>query len=81
MIKNLPANVGDAGLIPGLGSSHEGGKGTHSSILPGKCYEQRSLVGCSPWGYTTERLTHTHTRRKARIAEENSNIVLYVMML
>ena len=37
VIKNLPANAGDArdsGLIPGLGRSHG----------------QRSLVGYSPWG-------------------------------
>ena len=24
---------------------------THSCILPGKSYEQRSLVGYSPWGH------------------------------
>ena len=32
--------------------------------LPGKSHRQRSLVGCSPWGYkesgTTERLTLTY---------------------
>ena len=27
MVKNLPANAGDAGLIPGLGRSPEGGNG------------------------------------------------------
>ena len=27
MIKNLPANVGDAGLIPGSGRSPRGGNG------------------------------------------------------
>ena len=26
MVKNLPANIGDMGLIPGSGRSHEGGK-------------------------------------------------------
>ena len=33
-------------------------------FLPGKVHGQRSLAGCSPWGYqepdTTEWLTHTH---------------------
>ena len=37
---------------------------THSSILAGECYGQRSLAGYRPWGHkesdTTERLTHTH---------------------
>ena len=33
MVKNLPANVGDPGLIPGLGRSPEKGLATHSSIL------------------------------------------------
>ena len=27
VVKNLPANVGDVGSIPGLGGSPEGGKG------------------------------------------------------
>ena len=27
MVKNLPANAGDKGLIPGLGRSPEGGNG------------------------------------------------------
>ena len=33
MIKNLPANAGDAGLILGLGRSPEEEMATHSSIL------------------------------------------------
>ena len=36
MVKNPPANAGDArdtGLIPGSGRSPGGGNGTHSSIL------------------------------------------------
>ena len=28
----------------------EEGMATHSSILPGKSHEQRSLTGYSPWG-------------------------------
>ena len=31
--KESACNAGDLGLIPGLGSSPEEGKGTHSSIL------------------------------------------------
>ena len=33
MVKNLPANAGDTGLIPGRGRSPGEGKATHSSIL------------------------------------------------
>jgi len=33
MVKNLPANAGDAGSIPGLGRSLRKGMATHSSIL------------------------------------------------
>ena len=51
MVKNLPANSGDAGdvgLIPRLGRSPEVGNGNplQYSCLE-KCHEQRSLVGCS----------------------------------
>ena len=33
VIKNLPSNAGDMGLIPGLGRSIEEAMATHSSIL------------------------------------------------
>ena len=33
MVKNLPANAGDAGSIPGLGRSLQKEMATHSSIL------------------------------------------------
>ena len=36
MVKNLPANSGDAGSIPGLGRSPGEGMATHYSILAGK---------------------------------------------
>ena len=60
--KNLPANAGDLGLIPGLGVSRGGG---HGNPLQYSCLEnphgQRSLVGYSPRGCkesdTTERLS------------------------
>ena len=60
--KNLPANAGDLGLIPGLGVSRGGG---HGNPLQYSCLEnphgQRSLVGYSPRGCkesdTTEQLS------------------------
>ena len=33
VVKKLPTNAGDMGLIPGLGRSPREGNGTHSSIL------------------------------------------------
>ena len=45
MVKNLPANAGDTGLIPGLGRSLEEEMATHSST--GESHGQRSLVGYS----------------------------------
>ena len=71
VIKNSPANVGDArdmGLIPGLGRFPWSRKWQPTSVfLPGKSHRQRSY---SPWGHkksdTTQRMrvhahTHTHT--------------------
>ena len=50
MVKNLPANVGDPGSIPGLGGPLEKGMATHSSTLAWKSHGQRSLEGHSLWG-------------------------------
>ena len=66
--KESACNVGDLGLIPGLGRSPGGG---HGNPLQYSCLEkphgQKGLVGCSPWGCkeldTTEQLSaraHTH---------------------
>ena len=56
VVKNMPANAGDMGSIPGLGPWV--GKIPWSRkwlptpvFLPGKSYGQRSLAGCSPWGH------------------------------
>ena len=51
--KNLPANAGDPGLIPGSGRSSVEG---HDNPLQYSCLEnpishgQRSLADYSPWG-------------------------------
>ena len=60
MVKNLPANAGDAGdlgSIPGSGSSpgERSGNPLQSSCL-GKSHRQRSLAGYSPWGH--KRIRH-----------------------
>ena len=50
--KESACNVGDLGLIPGLGRSPGGG---HGNPLQYSCLEnplgQRSLMGYSPWGH------------------------------
>ena len=61
VVKNLPANAGDAGSIPGSGRSPAEGNGNSSVLaweipctlvfLPGKYYVQMTLVGYSPWNH------------------------------
>ena len=68
MVKNLPANAGDArdmGLIPGLGRFPGGG---HDNPLQYSClenpYGQRSLAGYSPW--SSKELVMTEQLRTAQ---------------
>ena len=55
VVKNLPANAGDArdsGSIPGLGRSPWRRKWQPTPVfLPGESHGQGSLVGYSPWGH------------------------------
>ena len=52
VVKNLPANAGDPGSVPGWGKSPGGGNGNpHQYSCLGKSYGQRSLAGYSPWGW------------------------------
>ena len=74
MVKNLPANVGDArevGPIPVSGRSLGIGNWQPTPvILPVKFHGQRSLVGCSPWGrkeLDTTGHARTHLRSKTRL--------------
>ena len=69
MVKNLLANAGDKGSIPGLGRSPGGGKGNGSTILAGRFHGQRSLVGYSLRGrkeLDTPEHMHTHTQLKSK---------------
>ena len=50
MVKNPPANSGDAGSIPGSRISPGEGKGT-PVFLPEKSCGQRSLVGYCLWSH------------------------------
>ena len=51
VVKNLPAQAGDAGLIPGSGMCPGIGNGNplQYSCL-GNLMDKRSMVGYSPWG-------------------------------
>ena len=67
MVKNLPANAGDGGSIPGSGRSPGGGRGNSLQLFLSKESQgQRSLVGYSPWGCRvghnqgTSMHTHSH---------------------
>ena len=48
VVKNLPANAGDTGLMPGLERSLEEEIATHSDIPAWKSHGQKSVVGYSP---------------------------------
>ena len=55
VVKNPLANVGDMGLILGLGRSPGAGNGNtlqHSCL--GKPMGQRSLAGYIPWGWESQ---------------------------
>ena len=52
MVKNLPANAGDLGSIPGSGRSPGEGNGNPVQVvLPGKSHGQRSLAATVHGGH------------------------------
>ena len=67
VVKNLPDNVGDAGLIQSLGQENplEKEMATHSSILAGKSHGQSSLAGHSPGG--CKRVRHDWATKQQRL--------------
>ena len=82
-VKNLPANAGDAGSIPGLGRSPGEGNG---NPLQYYCLENpmdRGAVGYSPWGRkesdTTERL-HFHILLSVFIIQYISSLT-YLLLI
>ena len=55
VVKNLPANAGDAGSIPGLGRFPWRRKWQAIPVfLPWTSRRQRSLVGYSLWGHKSQ---------------------------
>ena len=57
VVKNLPANAGDLGLIPVREMPWKRKWQSILVFLPGKSYGQRSLEGYSPWDHK-----NSHTR-------------------
>ena len=62
VVKNPPANAGDAGLIPGLGRSPGRENATHFRILAWKIPWTEEPGGLQAMGSQsqTQRSTHTH---------------------
>ena len=71
MVKNPPANAGDAGLIPELGRAPEEGMATHSSILAWRIPWAEEPGGLQSTG--SQRVGHhlaterVHTRATQRV--------------
>ena len=64
MVKNSPANVGDArdaGSFLDWEDPLESEMTTHSALFPGEFHGQKSLVDYSPWGHKESDMTGTHT--------------------
>ena len=58
VVKNLSANAGDTGLIPGLGRFPWRRKWQSNSVfLSGKSHGQRGLMGYSSWGHKESDMT------------------------
>ena len=67
----MPAKVGEAGSIPGLGRSSGEGNGNPLQIfLPGKLHGQRNLAGYSPWGLRVGHDLKTKQQQKKTCAEK-----------
>ena len=83
MVKNLPANAGDAGdmgSLPGSGRSPWRRKWQPTAVFsPGKCHGQRSLAGCSPWGHkelgTTEHDVRSYLQNVTVVECSASNVL------
>ena len=56
MVKNLPANAGDAGSIPGSEDPPEEEMATHSSILAWEI-SWTEQPGVHPWGHKRLKMT------------------------
>ena len=59
--KESACKVSDPGSVPGSGRSPGEGNGNRTPVfLPGESYEQRSLMGYSPWGCKESDMTEDY---------------------
>ena len=84
VVKNLPANAGDAGLITGLGSSPGGGHGN-----PLQCFCLENSMDRGTWQATVHRVaktydttevtshTHTHTHTHTHLLSLSFSLVIH----
>ena len=79
MVKNTPANAGDAGSIPAWGRAPGAGVATHASILAWRIpwIEEPGGLHC-PWGCkewdTTERLNKN--KRLKKVTHRNKDAII-----
>ena len=75
MVKNPPANAGEAGWIPGSGRSWRRAWQPTPAFLPGASQGQRGLEGHSPWGCKELDMTEclsTHTPCPQGLSKDHS---------
>ena len=75
-IKNLPANAGDAGLIPGLGRSPGGG---HGNPLQQSCLN--NLMDRGVWQDTVYRVTKSWTQLKQLSTHPSGTEIVFTRFL
>ena len=79
VVKNLPANAGDSGLIPGVGKIPCRREWQPTPVsLPGKSHGQRNLVGYSLWATesdTTEHAQMSFTASCAHFCPEGWEVI------
>ena len=84
MVKNLPANAGDAedvGSIPGSGKSPGEGNRPTPVFLPGKSQGQRSQAGYSPWGHKELDMTEQVNMHRYHCWVETALLHAYFLVL
>ena len=74
-VKNLPANAGNAGSIPGLGKSLGKGRATGSSILAWRIPWTEEAGRLQSMG--SQRVGHDLVTKQQQKAQNNSHILPY----
>ena len=75
-LRNLPANAGDVGLIPG--SWRRKWQPT-PVFLSGEPHGQKSLVGYSPWGH--KRVRHDLVTKQQQYIYAHTCIYIYILCM